>query len=330
MTGNRTARIWVGALVVAGVVVLAAVAATRGSTSDAAMRISLAALATPQPSEPPSSGEPNVTCSNPTASLRPTAPLPPPGHMPTGSFMRTIQKRGRLIAGVDQNTLLFGYLNPSTGRLEGFEIDLLRKVAQAIFGNPNAIEFKAITTAQRLPYVEQNKVDIVADAFTIDCYRRRLVDFSTVYYDAGQRLLVPAGSHARGMQDMGGKRVCATASSTSLDNIAAAASHPIPYPVAQRTDCLVALQEGRVAGISTDDAILLGFAAQDPYTKIVGPRFSDQPYGMAVNKAHPDFVRFVNALLARWRADGTWARIYRKWLGGVSAHVPPPPEATYR
>ena len=115
----------------------------------------------------------------------------------------------------------------------------------AVSGDPRKIEFKAITTAQRLPYVQQGRVDVVADAVTIRCDRLKDVAFSTVYYDAGQRILVPKASSARGIGDLGHKRVCATVGSTALQNIAASRSHPIPYPVAQRTDCLVALQEGR-------------------------------------------------------------------------------------
>jgi len=42
--------------------------------------------------------------------------------------------------------------------------------------------------------------------------------------------------------------------------------------------------------------------------------------------AHPDFVRFVNAVLARWRADGGWAASYARWIG---APVPPPPPLRY-
>jgi len=251
--------------------------------------------------------------------------------MPAGTFMSTIQHRGRLIVGVDQNTLLFGYLNPFNGQIEGLDIDMLRQVAQAIFGNPNAIEFKAISSAQRIPVIQNQSVDIVADAMTINCERSKQVSFSTVYYEAGQRVLVPSNSGVRGIQDLRGKKVCATAGSTSIENLKASVFHPIPYAVPLRTDCLVALQQGKVAAISTDDAILYGLQAQDPYTKIVGARFTTEPYGMAMSKQHPDLVRFVNAVLARMRGDGTWASIYEKWLGRLThAPAPAPPQAHYR
>ena len=243
--------------------------------------------------------------------------------------MATILSHGYLTAGVDQNTLLFAYFNPLDGQLEGFEVDMLRQLAKAIFGNPNAIHFKAITTAERIKAVQDGSVDIVADAMTINCERRKQVDFSTVYYDAGQRILVPSNSPARSIKALGGKPVCATIGSTSMDTLKKQVPHPIPYPVQQRTDCLVAMQQGFVGAITSDDAILLGFKAQDPNTRIVGPRLADEPYGMAINQKHTDFVRFVNGVLAKMRADGTWAAIYSRWLGKVSTSIPAPPAARY-
>jgi polar amino acid transport system substrate-binding protein len=304
-----------------------------GSISDHALHASLSALEVKAPTAGTGSASKaaNVACGDPTASLRPSGSLPTPGHMPVGTFMRTIQARGRLIVGVDQNTLLLGYLNPFNGQIEGFDIDMLRQVAKAIFGNPNAIEFKAISSAQRIPVVQNQSVDIVADAMTITCERSRQVAFTTVYYDAGQRIMVPSNSPVRSVRDLTGRKVCATIGSTSIENIRKLAPRAIPYPVPLRTDCLVALQEGKVDAISTDDAILYGFQAQDPYTKIVGPSFSNEPYGMAINKGHPEFVRFVNAVLAQMRSDGVWASIYEKWLGRVThAAAPAPPQPHYR
>ncbi len=309
-------------------VLAAAALAGCGGTSDKALRITLAALGTHAVPARPAASTPAVVCSNVTASLRPPASLPAPGTMPRGSFMDQIRHRGKLIAGVDQNTLLLSYFNPRQDQLQGFEIDLLHEVARAIFGDPNKIEFKAITTAERIPAIQNGSVDIVADAMTITCARRRQVDFSTVYYDAGQRVLVPSNSPVRSIQGLSGKRVCATKGSTSVSTIQRTAPQAIAHLVDQRTDCLVALQAGVVDAISTDDAILLGFQAQDPYTKLVGPRLADEPYGMAISQAHPEFVRFVNGVLARLRADGGWRRVYARWLGAL-APTPAPPVARY-
>jgi polar amino acid transport system substrate-binding protein len=263
---------------------------------------------------------------NPEASLR---PLGPPAVTP-GSYMAKIRARGYLIAGVDQNTYHFGYLDPRTGQFEGFDIDMLHAISAAIFGDPDKIRFVAISDAQRISAVQSGEVDIVAHTMTMTCARWQDVDFSTVYFDAHQRVLVLSDSTAKSLGDLAGQKVCATKGSTSLSTFMT--YYPPPYrPVAVAvpywTDCLVLLQQGDVAAISTDDSILAGLQAQDPFTKIVGPSLADEPYGLAISNQHPDFVRFVNAVLAQMRADGRWADSYRQWVG---SQVPAPPPAQYR
>jgi polar amino acid transport system substrate-binding protein len=310
----------------------AAVLAGCGSASDRPLQITLQALNAKAPKPTPTKPTPTIKhCGDMTASLRPPAVMPTPGAMPAGSFMERIKRRGYLIAGVNSGFLGYGYLNPFTGRIEGFEIDLAREVARAIFGDTkNRLQLRALTVPQRFPAVNNGDVDIVVDAVTITCSRRRQVDFSTVYYDAKQRVLVPIGSKARSIQDLGGERVCASAGSTPITVIQRQPSHPRAVGEPQAIDCLVALQQGRVDAISTDDAILFGFRAQDPYTKLVGPSLADVPYGMAISRAHPDFVRFVNGVLAKVRADGTWRREYAHWLGKLAnTKTPAPPTAHY-
>jgi polar amino acid transport system substrate-binding protein len=297
-----------------------------GSSSDPAQRMALRALNTPVAQGTTTKPEPKVSCRNPTASLRPPAVMPTPGAMPAGSFMAHIERHGKLVAGVDQNSYRLAYFNPLDGTPEGFEIALVHDLARAIFGDPNRVSFVATTTGERIQYVRSGLVDIVVDAATITCYRRTQVYFSTVYDDAGQRLLVPIKSPIHSVNDLAGKRVCVTkAPSTSLTTLEQKAPRAIPYQVSQRTDCLVALQQGLVDAITSDDAILLGFAAQDPYTKLVGASFAPEPYGMEINKAHPDFVRFVNGVLAQMRRDGTWRSTYSHWLGKFGSTPAPPP-----
>jgi polar amino acid transport system substrate-binding protein len=261
---------------------------------------------------------------NPEASS--LAPLGPAEVTP-GSTMARIKARGYLIAGVDQSTYHFGYLNPLDGQIEGFDIDMIRAVAQAIFGNPDKVEFKAISDAQRIPAITSGSVDIVAHTMTITCQRLTQVDFSSVYFDAHQRVLIPDNSTAAGgLANLGGQRVCATQGSDSVSTIEDYPTHPKVVQVPFWTDCLVLLQQDQVAAISTDDAILYGLAAQDPFTKVVGPNLEDEPYGLAMSRQHPDFVRFVNAVLAREESDGAWEKSYQHW---VSPAGTPPPAPRY-
>jgi len=167
-------------------------------------------------------------------------------------------------------------------------------------------------------------VDIVAHTMTITCARLQQVDFSSVYFDAAQRVLVLKSSMAKSLTALRGQKVCATSGSDSLAVIAA--KRAIPVAVPYWTDCLVLLQQGDVAAISTDDSILDGLVAQDPWTKLIGPRLTDEPYGLAISKRHPDFVRFVNAVLQELRTNGQWAASYAHWIG---TPVPAPPPAQY-
>lgn len=263
-----------------------------------------------------------VPACNPAASLRP--PAGPPTVTP-GSFMATIRKRGYLKVGVSLNTYHMGYLNPSDGQIEGFDIDMLHAISVAIFGNPDKIHYVGITDDQRRPFVQAGRVDIVARTMTINCSRWQQLDFSTVYLEAHQRILVEDGSPIQSVTDLYHRKVCATLTSTSLTYLQQ--NGAIPVLAYDWSDCLVKLQQGQVEAISTDNVILAGLQAQDPYTKIVGPNLTDEPYGLAISKQHPDFVRFVNAVLAQMRADGVWAASYRRWIGSPA---PAPPPAQYQ
>jgi polar amino acid transport system substrate-binding protein len=262
-----------------------------------------------------------ASCNPKASSLRPSGPP----QVTSGSFMAKILARGYLIAGVDQNTYPFGFLDPYTGLHQGFDIDMIRAVAQAIFGNPDKVHYKTISDAQRIPDIENGSVDIVAHTMTITCARLQDVDFSSVYFDAHQRVLVLKNSTAHSLTDLRGQKVCATKGSTS---IAAIVAHKaILDPVTYWTDCLVLLQQGDVAAISTDDNILAGLAKQDPWTELIGPPLNDQPYGLAISKQHPDFVAFVNAVLEQLRTNGQWSASYARWIG---TPVPAPPAAEYK
>jgi len=285
-----------------------------------------AAAATAAPGQPPATHEAKAvsaaaanTCDPTASSLRPSGPP----QVTSGSFMAKVRARGYLIAGVDQSTYRFGFFNPLNNQIEGFDIDMVRAVAKAIFGNsdPNTVHFKAISDDQRIRDTTDGTVDIVAHTMTITCDRLKMIDFSSVYFEAAQRVLVLKNSTAKSLDDLHGQKVCATSGSDSVARIEQ--HHAIAVQVPYWTDCLVRLQQGDVAAISTDDSILDGLAAQDPWTKIIGPPLTSEPYGLAISKQHPEFVRFVNAVLQQLRTDGQWKSIYTRWLG-TPAKDPPP------
>ena len=265
---------------------------------------------------------------NPLASLRPQNPLPESGHMPPGSTMARIAERGQLVVGIGQDTYPFAFRDEDL-RQEGFDIDIVRDIAEAIFGDRDRVAFRSLSSTEQLEAARSSQVDLVAAAKTITCQRREKVNFSTVYYEAGQRVLVNRASGFTSLGDLGGKRVCAARGTTSLGKILAATPKPIAVGVTAATDCLVLLQLGEVDAITADDSLLAGMAAQDPRTESVGPRFSAEPYGIAINKDAPDLVRFINAVLERRAQDGRWRASYQRWLM-LLGPPPSPPTPQYR
>ena len=199
---------------------------------------------------------------------RPAAVLPTPETLPNGSTMAKIQKRGRLIAGVSADTYLLGSRNPFTGEIEGFDIDMVKAVAKAIFGDENRYQLKVITAAQRIPALQKGDVDIVARNMTINCDRWKQIAFSTEYYRSGQKILVRKGSKANSIKDLDGQKVCAPIGTSSMDNLIKEAPKAIPVGADTHTGCLVLFQEGQVAAITGDDTVLAGLAAQDPYAVV--------------------------------------------------------------
>ncbi|MPZ81077.1 MAG: transporter substrate-binding domain-containing protein [Actinophytocola sp.] len=281
------------------------------------------------PAPPSTSAAPTPNC-DPEASFRPPESMPQPGRMPAGSTMKAIQDSGKLIAGVDQNTFLFGFRDPTTNALEGFDIDRVREIAKAIFGDPNKVQFKVVTSAGRIDALKNNQVHIVVRTMTATCARWQQINFSAIYYTAGQRLLVDRASKVTSLDQLGGKKVCAAKGSTSIKTIAEHKADPIPVQVDNWSDCLIMLQQGQVDAMSTDDTILAGMVAQDPNVKMVGPRITREPYGIGIPKKNVDMVQFVNGVLAQSVADGAWADSYDKWLGPTGEPRPDPPTPKYR
>ena len=253
--------------------------------------------------------------------------LPPPGNMPDGTFMRQIQDRGYLIAGVRTDVLLFGFRNPSTNTIEGFDLDITKEIARAIFGDPERIELKEVISTSRVSSVKEGAVDIVAATMTITKARMDEIDFSDVYYEAGQKVLVAKDSPIKSIQDTAGKRVCALKDSTSAMNITKAQPQAMVIQADKYSDCLFAVQEGRADAVSTDDVVLISLVAQDPNMQIVGDSFTQEPFGIGLAKGHPEFVQFVNGVLAQIKQQNRWQEIHQQWLG-LYIPTPQPPTRT--
>ncbi|MEU1473053.1 glutamate ABC transporter substrate-binding protein [Streptomyces sp. NPDC005761] len=279
-------------------------------------------------------------CKDPEASLLP--------GKPEGDALERIKKRGKLIAGVDQNSFQWGFRNPESGNLEGFDIDLVRAIAKDILGSPDKVIFRAIPTNQRIAALENDKVDVVVRTMTINCSRLDQVSFSTAYFQAGQQVLAPKADAAiTGFNSsLAGKRVCTAEGSTAYEALEkesfgsvfkdehdGSAADEDRLTVPNQLDCLVRLQMGEVDAIVTDNALAAGQAAQDPAVELKGDPFTTEYYGVATKKGADDLVSRVNKVLVDYRAGGgnsPWMDSYHAWLEDGLPGITAPPAPKYR
>jgi polar amino acid transport system substrate-binding protein len=275
------------------------------------------------PPQPPLPADDASQDCNATASLRPF-----PTKADADAAVADIRARGRLIVGLDIGSNLFSFRDPITGEITGFDVDIAGEIARDIFGAPSHVEYRILSSDERVTALQKSEVDVVVKTMTITCERRKLVNFSTVYLDASQRILVPRDSPISRVADLSGKRVCVARGTTSLHRIQQIDPPPDIVSVVSWADCLVAMQQREIDAVSTDDSILAGLVEEDPYLHIVGPNMATQPYGVGVSLNNTGLVRFVNGTLERIRRDGTWNTLYRKWLT-VLGPAPAPPTPRY-
>ncbi|MGK5497739.1 glutamate ABC transporter substrate-binding protein [Streptomyces sp. URMC 125] len=249
--------------------------------------------------------------------------------------MRRIRRAGRLVVGVDQNSYLWGYRDPSSGELAGFDIDLVRFLAEELLGEDPEIVYKTIPTDRRIAALRRREVDMVVRTMSITCDRRAEVAFSTAYFEAGQQILAPRSSPVTGFDaTLRGRRLCTAAGSTAQALLERDARGAYPVYADHQLDCLVRLQLGEVDAVMTDSALAAGQAAQDPSVHLVGGPLTTEPYGVAMNLRDGDLVRRVNKALEDYRRGGgnsRWTAAYKRWLADkMEVADPAPPEPVYR
>ncbi|MEV7733327.1 glutamate ABC transporter substrate-binding protein [Streptomyces sp. NPDC088921] len=272
-------------------------------------------------------------CSTPAIKAAPEKQTLSPSGADGPTIDRIKARQGekrKLIVGVDQNSYRWGYRNPNGGEhadLEGFDIDLVHRIAKDILGDANAVQFKAIPTNQRIPAIQEGRVDMVVRTMTINCTRLGQVAFSAPYFKTGQQVLAPKSSDITGYNGtLAKQRICTAEGSTANTKLVDAkkakelvSSAVISPPVPNQLDCLVRLQLGEVDAVVTDGALAASQAAQDPAVELKGSPFTTEYYGVAMKKDADDLVRRVNQILVDYREDTTdgWQASYDRWLSAT-------------
>jgi glutamate transport system substrate-binding protein len=242
-----------------------------------------------------------------------------------GTTMAKLADQGSITIGTKFDQPLFGLRGPS-GEPEGFDVEIGKIIAAKLGIAPDKIKWTETVSANREPFIQDGKVDIVVATYTINDDRKEVVDFAGPYFEAGQTILVKEdNSEINGPDDLAGKKVCTVEGSTPAANIEE------NYPDAQLeltdaySNCLEPLRNDQVDAITTDNVILAGFVDQNEGEfKLVGEPFTQEPYGIGLKKGDDDFRTFINDVLEESYDNGDWDKAWEATAGKV-LETPDPP-----
>lgn len=249
-----------------------------------------------------------------------------------GTTMANLQSKGKIVVGVKFDQPGLGQKNPISQKVEGFDVEIAKQIAVGIFGGTindveSKIDFRESTTPNREVFIENGTVDMVVATYTINDARKQRIDFAGPYYIAGQDIMVKANDTSiKGVADLAGKKTCSVRNSTPAANIKRLQPTADLTEFDQYSDCVQALRDGRVQSVTTDNSILLGFVAGAPTEfKIVGNKFTDEPYGIGVKRGDDAFRTFINDKLEESYGNGEWAKLFVATLGKLGIPTPTPP-----
>lgn len=229
--------------------------------------------------------------------------------------IQAIKERGVLKVGVKVDVPKFGYKNPSSGEIEGFEIDLSKQIAKKILGDESKVEFQGVTAKTRGPLLDNGEIDMVAATFTITEERKKSYNFSDSYLKDGIGLLVKKDSGAKVLKDLDGKTIGVAQSSTTKkaleeqatkDGIILKFSEYGSYP-----EIKAALDSGRVNCFAVDASILNGYL--DDTSVILDDRYNPQEYGIASKKDNTELAKIINEVINEMKSSGEMDKLIEKW-----------------
>jgi glutamate transport system substrate-binding protein len=256
-----------------------------------------------------------------------------PPEFEAGTTMARLQDAGKITVGTKFDQPLFGLKDPVSGDVQGFDVEIAKLIAQRIFGGSlddaaDKIEFVETVSANREPFIEEGKVDMVVATYTINDTRKQRIDFAGPYYIAGQDIMVKKGDTSiKSVEDLNGKKVCSVVGSTSIKNVQAKAPQAdLSVSFDKYSLCAEALKDGRVQAVTTDNIILLGLIKDSPNDfQLVGETFTEEPYGIGIKKGDDDFRDFINDVLEEIYENGEWEEAFDRTVGEAGEEAPEPP-----
>lgn len=245
------------------------------------------------------------------AACTPPAPAAPAAEAPAGQPAAAPVK---IKVGTNAEYRPFEYVDES-GEIVGFDVDLIKELAKRAGYEVELVNTKwdGIFTA-----LAAGEFDVVASACTITDERKQSVDFTDPYFNAGQSIAVLADNDTiKTVEDLKGKRIGVQLGTTG-DMEASKIEGAEVKRYEEITLAFQALANGDVDAIVNDTPTSADIIKANPEikAKIVGEPFTNEFYGIAVNKGKPEIRDALNKALAEIKADGTYDQIYQKWFGG--------------
>jgi len=239
--------------------------------------------------------------------------------------------RGKVIIGVKEDQPNLGFKDPTTGEYAGFDITVAKYIASKLGFAADKIQFTAIPSANRETAIEGGQIDYYVGTYSITDKRKEQVSFAGPYFIAGQDLLVRKDDTTiTGPDTLSGKTVCSVTGSTPLQRIRDEYKGAKTIEFQKYSQCVDQMLTGQVDAITTDDAILLGYAAQQPdKLKVVGKPFSEEKYGVGMAKDDKALRDKVNDILEEMETSGEWQKNYDATLGQSGSTSTPPPLERY-
>ena len=243
-----------------------------------------------------------------------------------GSRMAEIQESGKVKIGVKYDQPGVGFKTATADAPSGFDPEIGKILAAKLGIAADDIEWVEAVSANREPFLQNDTVDFVIASYSITDDRRKVVGQAGPYYVTGQSLLVAKDDDSiNGPDDLKGKKVCSVTGSTSIKTVEEKYG-ATPAGFDTYSECVRQLENGSVDAVTTDAAILLGYAAENPdKLKVVGEPFSEERYGIGYSKDHPELCEFVNETLTSAFEDGTWEEAFDATLGKGGAEAGDPP-----
>jgi glutamate transport system substrate-binding protein len=240
---------------------------------------------------------------------------------------KELADKGKITIGVKIDQPGIGFKKPGADEPEGFDIEIGRILAGALGISDDDINWVETVSDNREPFLQQGRVDLVIASYSITDDRRKIVGQAGPYYVTGQQLLVREEDKDRikGPDDLKNIKVCSVEGSTSLARVQDDyGAKPVPF--ATYSECVDQLQNKTVDAVTTDGAILLGYAAEDPDNlEVVGDAFSEERYGVGYKKDAAGMCEFITDTLKKAEDDGTWAKAFENTLGQSGVETPDPP-----